>query len=166
MGYDVVLVRRKYARDITERWFGVASVESSVVGEHSAQKGVRVSNTVQVGDVEHLPESMPAPQIPSTSYSAKSPANDKRKRSKTPAPVLIKLRFEFDDESVALPEGRRVYFDVVYFDVPNLAIALKNQSKIASSGQRSHSRRAAPLFQSNPPYITYQFIILQLYFSI
>ena len=36
--YDVVVVRRKDARDTSERWFGVASVASSVVGESSGQQ--------------------------------------------------------------------------------------------------------------------------------
>ena len=33
--YDVVVVHRKDAQDTSERWFGLASVESSVVGEFS-----------------------------------------------------------------------------------------------------------------------------------
>ncbi len=53
-----------------------------------------------------MPLSVPAPHIPSTSYSAKCPAKGKRKKSETPAPVAIKRRFEFDDESVVLPKGR------------------------------------------------------------
>ena len=36
--YDVVVTHRKDARDTSERWFGVASVESSVVGESSGQQ--------------------------------------------------------------------------------------------------------------------------------
>ena len=32
--YDAVVVRRKEARDTSERWFGVRSVESSEVGSH------------------------------------------------------------------------------------------------------------------------------------
>ena len=38
--YDVVVARQKNARDTSERWFGVASVESSVVRESSGQQGV------------------------------------------------------------------------------------------------------------------------------
>ena len=85
---DVVLVRQKDARDTSERWFGVNSVESSVIGESSSQQGVRVSNVVELGEVEDLPESVRAPQIPSTSYSAKIPAKGKRKGSATPAQIL------------------------------------------------------------------------------
>ena len=50
--YDVVVVRLKDARDTSERRFGVASVESSAVGESSGQQAVRISNVVEVGEVE------------------------------------------------------------------------------------------------------------------
>ena len=51
--YDVVVVRRKDARDTSERWFGVASVASSVVGEPSGQQAFRISNVVEVGQVDY-----------------------------------------------------------------------------------------------------------------
>ena len=76
--YDVVVVRRKDARDTSERWFDVTIVEYFVVGEYSGQQGVRFSKVVEVGEVEYLPESMPAPQVPSTRCSAKGPAKGKR----------------------------------------------------------------------------------------
>ena len=41
--YDVVVVRWKKARDTSERWFGVANVASSAVGESSGQQAVRIS---------------------------------------------------------------------------------------------------------------------------
>ena len=50
--YDVVVVRRKEARDTSERWLGLRSVESSEVGEPSCRAGVRISNVVEVGQVE------------------------------------------------------------------------------------------------------------------
>ena len=52
--YDAVVVRRKEARDTSERSFGVRSVESSEVGEPSFRAGVRISNVVEVGQVEYL----------------------------------------------------------------------------------------------------------------
>ena len=143
--YDVVVVRRKDARDTSERRFGITSVQSSLAGESSGQQGVRISNVVEVGQVEYLPQLVPALRIPSTSYSGKSPAKGKRKKGETPAPVAIRRRFEFDDESVVLPKGRGMYFDD-----PNSAIALKDQGKTASSRQSGRSRRAAPVFQSSP----------------
>ena len=143
--YDVVVVRRRDARNTSEGWFGVASIESSVVGESSGQQGVRISNVVQVREVEYLPQSVSATQTPSTSFVVKSPGKGKRKKNKTPAPVSIKRRFEFNDESVVLPTGRGVHFDD-----PNFATALKNQDKTVSSRRSGRSCRAAPVFQSSP----------------
>ena len=93
-----------FAWELFENWSGVTSVESCVVGKSSGHQGVRISNDVEVGEVEYLPESVPAPQIPSTSYSAKRPAKGKRRRSVTPASVVVKRRFELNDDSVALSQ--------------------------------------------------------------
>ena len=93
---DVVVPHRKDGRDISERWFGVASVESSVVGETSGQQGVRISSFVEVAKVEYLSQSIFTMQMASTSISSKIPTKEKRKKSETPAKVAIKRRFEFD----------------------------------------------------------------------
>ena len=87
--YDVVVVRRKDARDTSERWFGVRSVESSEVGESSGRAGVRISNVVEVGQVEYLSGSVHARDqaCSSTTVSPRSPGKGKRKRSVTPAPA-------------------------------------------------------------------------------
>ena len=143
--YDVVVVRRKDARDTSERWFGVASVASSVVGESSGQQAVRILNVVEVGQVEYLPQSVSSVPVPSTSFGIKSPGKGKQKKSETPVKSAIKRRFEFDDESVVLPKGRGVYFDD-----PNFAIVLRDEEKTVSSRRSGHSRRAVPVFQSSP----------------
>ena len=143
--YDVVAVRRKDARDTSERWFGVGSVGSSAVGECSGQQAVRISNVVEVGQVEYLPQSFSATQVPSTSFAVKNPGKGKQKKSETPAKTAVKRRFEFDDESVVLPKGRGVYFDD-----PSFAIALQDEDKTVSSRCSACSRRAAPVFQSSP----------------
>ena len=59
--YKVVVFRRKYTWGTSEKWFGVASVDSSVVGESSGQQGVRISNIVEIGEVEFLPQSVSTP---------------------------------------------------------------------------------------------------------
>ena len=108
--YDAVVVRRKEARDTSERWFGVRSVESSEVLEPSCRAGVRISDVVEVERVEYLSESVTARDQPCSS-SAKSPQSlgkRKRKRSVTPAPAATPKRFEFDGESIDLPKGRGV----------------------------------------------------------
>ena len=143
--YDVVVVRRKEARDTSERWFVVASVAFSAVGESSGQQAVRISNVVEVGQVEYLPQSVSATQVPSTSFAVKSPGKGKQKKSETPSKIAVKRRFEFDDESVVLPKGREVYFDD-----PSFAIALRDEDETVSSRRNGRSRRAAPVFQSSP----------------
>ena len=143
--YDVVVVRRKDARDTSERWSGVGNVASSAVGESSVQQAVRISNVVEVGQVEYLPQSVSATQVPSTSFAVKGPGEGKQKKSETPAKIAVKRRFEFNDYSVLLPKGRGVYFDD-----PNFAIALRDEDKTVSSHRSGCSCRAAPVFQSSP----------------
>ena len=138
---DVVVVRRIEARDTSERWFGVASVASSAVGESSG----RIANVVEVGQVEYLAQSVSAIQVPSTSFTVKNPRNGKQKKGGMPIKTSIKRRFEFDDESVVLPKGRGVYFND-----PSFAIVLRDEDKTVSSRRSGRSRRAAPVFQSSP----------------
>ena len=142
--YDVVVVPRKDARDTCERWFGVASVESSVVGESSGQQALRISNVVEVGQVEYLPQTVSTMQAPSTSFGVKSSGKGNQKKSETPVKTAIKRLFEFEDESVVLPKGRGVYFDD-----PNFECALKSQEETVESRRSGRSRRAAPVFQSS-----------------
>ena len=55
----------------------------------------------------------------------------------TPAPAVGPKRlFEFDDESIALPKGRGVYFED-----RNVECALKSQEKTAASRRSGRSRR-------------------------
>ena len=145
--YDVVVVRRKEARDTIERWFGVCSVESFEVGEPSCRAGVRISNVVEVGQVEYLSGSVLARDQPcsSTTLSPRNPGKGKHKRSATPTPTATTKRFEFDDESIVLPKGRGDYFED-----PNFACALKSQEETAASRWIVRSRRAAPVFLSSP----------------
>ena len=146
--YDAVVVRRKEARDTSERLFGVRSVDSSEVGEPSCRAGVRISNVVEVGQVEYLSGSEPARDQPcgSTTVSPRNTGKGKRKRSGTSAPAASPKRlFEFDDESIILPKGRGVYFED-----PNFECAVKSQGKTAASLRSGRCRRAAPIFQSSP----------------
>ena len=160
--YDAVVVMRKNARDTSERWFGVLSVESSEVVEPSCRTGVRISDVVDVGQVENLSESILAPNQPrssSTTMPPRTPGKSRRKKSETHAPAATPKRlFEIDDESILLPKGRGVNF----VD-PNFECALKSQ-KTAASRRSGHSHRAPPVFESSPRQLTNHF--LQLCFSI
>ena len=99
-------------------------MESSEVGESSCRAGVRISNVVEVGQVEYLSGSVLARDQPcsNSTISPRSPGKGKPKRSVTPAPAASPKRlFEFDDESIILPKGRGVYFED-----PNSECALKS----------------------------------------
>ena len=132
------MIRRKDARDTSERWFGVASIASSAVGESSGPQGVRISNILEVSQVEYFPQSASAVQVPSTSFSVKGPGKGKQKKSETPTKVGVKRRFEFDDELLVMPKGRGVYFDDT-----NFAIAPRDEDKTVSSRRSGRSCRAA-----------------------
>ena len=123
-------------------------MESSEVEEPSCWTAVRISDVVEVGQVEHWSESILAPGLPcssSTTMPARSPAKRKRKKSATPAPAATPKRlFEFDDESNILSKGKGVYFDD-----PNFECALKGLEKTVASRRNGRSRRAAPVFQSS-----------------
>ena len=135
-----MVVRRKDARDTSDRWFRALNVESSEVEEPSCWTGVRLSDVVEVEQVEYMSESMLAqdqPCISCTTMSPRSPGKGKRKRSATPAPAATPKRlFEFDDEPFILPKGRGVYFEC----------ALESPKKTAASRRSGRSRRAAPVF--------------------
>ena len=133
--FYVVVIHWKVAWGTFERYSVVKSLKSFVVGESSSrQQGVRISNVVGVAEVKYLTESVLAPQIPSTRYSAKNPARRMRKRN----------QFEFDDESFVLTKERGMYFDDPY-----LESSVKIQDKTATSRRSDRSRRAAPIFQSS-----------------
>ena len=143
--YGTVVGRQKNARDTSERWLGVHSGESSEVGEPSCWIGVRISDVVEVGPVEYLPESVPAPDSPCSSATVppRIPGKGMRERSATPTPDGAPDRlFEFDDESVVLPKGRGVFFDD-----PTFEVSLEKQERSVKSRRSGCNRRAAPVFK-------------------
>ena len=108
---------------------------------------MRISNVVEVGQVEYLSGSVPARDQhgSSTTVSPRNRGKGKLKRGVTPAPAASPKEFEFDDELIVLPKGRGVYFED-----PKFACALKSQEKTAASRRNGCSRRAALVFQSSP----------------
>ena len=119
----------KKSRDISERLFGVCSVETSAVGEPSCRTGVCKSDVVEVGQVEYLYESALALNQPcsSTIVPPRSPGLRECKRSATPVPIVApKLLFELDVASIILPKRR-----VFYFHHPKFEVALSSQNRTA-----------------------------------
>ena len=50
------LSRRKSLKDTRERWFSAETVASSAVGDTAPQTSFRISDVVEVGDVQHKAE--------------------------------------------------------------------------------------------------------------
>ena len=48
--------RRKALKDLRERWFSAETVASSAVGETAPRTSVRISEVVEVGDVQYVEE--------------------------------------------------------------------------------------------------------------
>ena len=89
--YDAVVVRRKDARDRSERWLGVRSVESSEVREPSCWPGIRKSDVDEVGKVEYLSESvlpLDQPCRTSTAMPPRTLEEENAKELRHPLPLL------------------------------------------------------------------------------
>ena len=51
-----IISRRKALKDTQERWFGAETVASSAVGEAATRTTVRISDVVEVGDMQNVEE--------------------------------------------------------------------------------------------------------------
>ena len=125
---DIVVFRQENAHYMSERWIGERSVDSSEVGGPSRWTGVRISGVVEIRQVKHFPEAVPASNRQSSSAAVPpgSPGERKHKRSATSSRVAAPKRpFEFDDQSIVLPKGWRVFFED-----PNFEVALNRQEKM------------------------------------
>ena len=61
---EKIVSRRKAVRDTRERWFSAETVASSAVGETVPRTTVRISDIVEVGDVQYVSEHERAPVSP------------------------------------------------------------------------------------------------------
>ena len=53
---EKILSQRKAVKDTRERWFSAETVASSAVGESAPRTTVRISDVVEVGDVQYVAE--------------------------------------------------------------------------------------------------------------
>ena len=53
---EKILSQRKAVKNTRERWFSVETVASSAVGESAPRTTVRISDVVEVGDVQYVAE--------------------------------------------------------------------------------------------------------------
>ena len=136
--WDWVVLRRRSARDTSERWYHGGTPRS----ETASRPGVRISDVVEEGRVEYVPVGPPALGSPGPS-KIRSPSS-KRNRKFTRSPVKLPRRFEVSSPP-AIPPGRSLVED------PSLASALAAPASRGKSRWSGRDRRAAPVFQMGFP---------------
>ena len=127
---EKVMSQRKAVKDTRERWFSIETVGSSADGASAPRTTVRISDVVEVGDVQYVAEHEKL-GLPCCSRSTSSPGKSKKRRAPV-SPGVVKKQF-----SVSSPFASR----------PSFESAL--QKSFEKSGARRSGRdcRNAPVFQ-------------------
>ena len=97
---EKILSQRKAVKDTRERWFSAETVASSAVGESSPRTTVRISDVVEVGDVQYVAEHEKL-GLPCCSRS--SPGKGKKRQSSASRGVAKKKQFSVCSLSVSRP---------------------------------------------------------------
>ena len=96
-----IVSRRRAMKDTRERWFGAETIASSVVCETAPSTTVRISDVVEVGDVQYVEEHEKL-GLPCCSRSASSPGKSKKKRMPV-SPGVAKKQFSVESPSASHP---------------------------------------------------------------
>ena len=127
---EKIVSRKNAVRDTRERWFSAETVDSSAVGETAPRTTVRISDVVEVGDVQYLEEHEKL-GLPCCSRSASSPGKSKKRRAPVSPGVARKQFF------VASPSASR----------PSFKSALQKSFEKSGARRSTRDRRNAPVFQ-------------------
>ena len=125
---EKILSQRKAIRDTREGWFSSETVASSAVGESAPKTTVRISDVVEVGDVQYVAEHE---KLGLPCCSRLSPGKG-TKRQSSASPGVTKKQF-----SVGSPVVSRQSFES----------ALEKSFKKSGARRSSRDRRNAPVFQ-------------------
>ena len=136
--WDRVVLRRRSAKDTSERWHHGSTPRV----ETTSRPGVRISEVVEEGRVEYVPVGPPV--LGSPGPSRMSSPSSKRKRKITRSPVKLPRRFEVSSPPVSPPRRSLV-------EDPSFASALAAPSSRGKSRRSGRDRRAAPVFQMGFP---------------
>ena len=136
--WDRVVLRRRSAKDTSERWHQGSSPRLETV----SRPGVRISDVVEEGRVEYVPVGPPVFGSPGPSKIS-SPSS-KRKRKITRSPVKLPRRFEVSSPPASPPRRFLV-------ENPSFASALAAPVSRGKSRRSRRDRRAAPVFQMGFP---------------
>ena len=133
--WDWVVLRRRSAKDTSERWYHGGTPRS----ETASRPGVRISDVVEEGRVECMPPIL-GPPGPSRIHSSSS----KRKKNVTRSPLKLPRRFEVSCPPASPPKRSLV-------EDPSFASALAASTSRGKSRRSGRDRRAAPVFQMGFP---------------
>ena len=136
--WDRVVLRRRAAKDTSERWYHGGTPRS----ETASRPRVTISDVVEEGRVEYVPVGRPALDSPGPS-KIRSPSS-KRKRKITRSPVKLPRRFEVSSPPASPPRRSLV-------EDPSFASALAASTSRGKSRRSGLDRRAAPVFQMGFP---------------
>ena len=125
---EKILSQRKAVKNTREQWFSGETVASSAVGESAPRTIVRISDVVQVGDVQYVAEHEKL-GLPCCSRS--SPGKGKKRKSSA-SPGVPKKQF-----SVCSPSVSR----------PSFESALEKSFEKSGARTSGRDRRNAPVFQ-------------------
>ena len=125
---EKILSQRKAVRDTREGWFSGETVASSAVGESAPKTTVRISDVVEVGDVQYVAEHEKL-GLPCCSRS--SPGKG-RKRQSPASPGVVKKQFSVCSPSVSCP---------------SFESALEKSFEKSGARRSGRDRRNAPVFQ-------------------
>ena len=112
-----------------ERWFGAVTVASSAVGEVAPRTSVRISDVVEVGDMQYVEEHIKF-GLPCCGRS--SPGKSKKRRLPVSPVVAKKKQFSVESPSVSRPSFKA---------------ALEKSIEKSGARRSSHDRRVASVFQ-------------------
>ena len=125
---EKILSHRKVVKNTRERWFSGETVASSAVGESAPRTTVRISDVVEVGDIQYVAEHEKL-GLPSCSWS--SPGKSQKRRSSA-SPSVPKKQFFVCSPSVSRP---------------SFESALEKSSEKSGARRSGRDRRIAPVFQ-------------------
>ena len=123
-----ILSQRKAVKDTPEGWFSAETVASSAVGESAPRTTVRISDNVEVGDVQYVAEHEKL-GLPCCSRS--SPGKGKKRQSSM-CPGASKKQFSVSSPSVSHP---------------SFESALEKSFEKSGARRSGRDRRNAPVFQ-------------------
>ena len=128
--WEKIMPQRKAVKDTRDRWFSAETVASSAVGEGAPRTTVRISDVVEVGDVQYVAEHEKL-GLPCCSRSTSSPGKSKKRREPVSSGV-VKKQF-----SVSSPSASR----------PSFESALQKSFEKSWARKSGRDRHNAPVFQ-------------------